>query len=245
MPCDVQHLLRRRFRQQGEDVAGDAMLKWLDPAWNPDDIIRSYGRAPRDARLWLTSWPYLYLGRNSVRRAHREYADLVGLDDAPDRNADGRSRAELPARVARALDDVRRVDVISYSMLLDLLRDAFEARAWSSLLELSEASVTDKKYLAIFRYLAFFHEVLPGIEPREASVALRARRLAPGDPSDGAALEAARDELGQPGLTMTAYRELYRAGALRSLELLSAPDALGAESLSHLGTAFRRVLKID
>lgn len=245
MPCDVQRLLRRRFRYQGEDVAGDAILKWLDPAWNPDDILRSYGRAPRDARLWLTSWPYLYLGRNSVRRAHREYADHVGLDDAPDRNADGRARAELPARVARALDDVRRVDVISYSMLLDLLRDAFDAKRWGSLLEVSEATVTDKKYLAVYRYLVFFHEILPEVEPREASVALRPRRLAAAEPTDSVALEAARDELGQPGLTMAAFRELYRAGAIRSLELLAAPDALGEPEMTHLGTAFRRVLKIE
>src|SRR5262245_24341729 len=71
-PCNVQRPLELRFRTYGADVARDALVAWLDPAWDPDDISLSYGRAPRDARLWLGSWPYLYLGRNAVRRVHRD-----------------------------------------------------------------------------------------------------------------------------------------------------------------------------
>ena len=41
------------------------------------------------------------------------------------------------------------------------------------------------------------------------------------------------------------WRRLYREGALASLALLAAPDALGEATLAELGTAFRRVLRID
>ncbi|MEJ7735710.1 MAG: hypothetical protein WKG00_41790 [Polyangiaceae bacterium] len=245
MPCDVPRLLARRFRGRDEDVAGDAVVRWLDPSWDAAEIVRSYGRAPRDARLWLTSWPYLYLGRTSVRRAQREYAARVGIDESPPLAASGQDKVDLPARVLRALDDVRRVDVVSYAMLVDLLRDAFDARAWGRLLSASAGSVTDRKYLAMWRYLVFFHDALRGVEPRESAVALRARRLSASDPDDGRALDAARDELGQPGLTMAAWRQLYRAGALRSIEVLGGTDAAGGEALAQLGTAFRRVLKVD
>jgi len=246
MPCDVQRLLDRRFRQQGEDVARDAIVKWLDPTWPAEDIVRSYGRAPRDARIWLTSWPYLYLGRNSVRRQQREYTDLIGLEDAMGHGeAKQAPDPTLSMRVVRALDEVRRVDVVSYSMLLDLLRDAFDARAWRDALGVSEASVTDRKYLAVYRYAVCFHAVLDAVTPPEAAVALRSRRFAAGEPSDQAALESSRRALGNPGLSLSAWRALYREGALRSLDLLSGPDALGTESMGQLGTAFRRVLKMD
>src|SRR5262245_8373713 len=75
MPCNVQRLLSQRFRSYGEDVAQDAVLVWLSPQWNPEDIARSFGRAPRDARIWLTSWPYFYLGRTSVRRLFKERSE--------------------------------------------------------------------------------------------------------------------------------------------------------------------------
>jgi hypothetical protein len=245
MPCEVPRLLARRFRGRDEDVAGDAVVRWLDPTWPAEEILRSFGRAPRDARLWLTSWPYLYLGRTSLRRAQREYAARVGIDDSPPLAASGPDRHDLPARVLRALDDVRRVDVVSYAMLVDLLRDAFDARGWARLLSSSPASVTDRKYLAMWRYLVFFHDVLRGVLPRERAVALRARRLSAGEPDDARALEAVRDELGQPALTTAAWRDLYRAGALRSIEILGGADAAGGEVMAQLGTAFRRVLKVD
>lgn len=255
MPCDVPRLIARRFRGRDEDVAGDAVVRWLDPSWDAGEIVRSYGRAPRDARLWLTSWPYLYLGRTSLRRAQREYAARVGIDDSAKNElssggssplaAGGQDQLELPARVLRALDEVRRVDVVSYAMIVDVLRDSFDARAWGKLLSTSAASVTDRKYLAMWRYLVFFHDALRGVDPRESAVALRARRLRAGDPDDARALDAARDELAQPGLSMAAWRELYRAGALRSIEVLAGPEAAGAEAMEQLGTAFRRVLKVD
>src|ERR1700678_2450967 len=57
MACDAERLLELRFRGHGPEVTRDALAVWLDPALDPDELSLSYGRAPRDARLWLTSWP--------------------------------------------------------------------------------------------------------------------------------------------------------------------------------------------
>jgi hypothetical protein len=243
MPCQVQRLLSQRFHAYGEDVAQDALLLWLSPGWSPEDILRSFRDAPLDARLWLTSWPYFYLGRTAVRRLHEERAQH------------GQGRAEAPAvavgdpaaalRVLSALDQVHKIDAVSHAMLLDLVHDRFEPGRWSALLECSEATVTDRKYLSIYRYTAHFHDVLGRISPRAAAVALFARRFSPGEPTDQTALEATRAALGDPELTMSGWRALYREGALQSLALLGAAEALGPETMEQVGTAFRRVLRVD
>jgi hypothetical protein len=147
--------------------------------------------------------------------------------------------------MTRALEKVRRVDAVGYAMLLDFLRDRFDAQAWAEALGAAPASVTDRKYLAIYRYAVYFHDVLDVVAPHEASVALSARRFAPGEPTEHAALEAVRAALSAPDLALAAFRQLYREGATRSLALLAAPDALGQETMADLGTAFRRVLRID
>ncbi|MCC6552029.1 MAG: hypothetical protein IT372_03275 [Polyangiaceae bacterium] len=244
MPCDVQRLLTQRFRAYGEDVAREAILLWLSPGWGTEDVARSFGRAPRDARLWLTSWPYLYLGRTAVRRVQQERAERGG-EPPGELPAPPRPDPSMALRVARALDRVHRVDPVSHAMLLDFLRDRFDARRWCALLECSEATVTDRKYLGIYRYAAYFHEVLESVQPQEAAMALAARRFSPGDPDDGEALDATRAALRAPELSMGDFRARYREGALRSLALLGAPDALGPEAMAHLGTAFRRVLRVD
>ena len=247
MPCDVQRLLGHRFRGHGPDVARDALLTWLDPAWDADDISLSYGRAPRDARLWLGSWPYLYLGRSAVRRALREDERLRPLPSTGPGEAAEAEPADpvLALRMSRALEKVRRVDVTGYAMLLDFLRDRFDAQAWAAALGSAPASVTDRKYLAIYRYAVYFHEILEALPSREAAAALAARRFAPGDPGEHAALAATRVAVGSPDLTLAAWRPLYREGAARSLALLAAPDALGGEAMADLDTALRRVLRID
>jgi hypothetical protein len=244
MPCDVQRLLEHRFRSHGPDVARDALVAWLDPAWDPDDLTLSYGKAPRDARLWLGAWPYLYLGRSAVRRAQRdaEREKPAGNDDpAEPRPAD----PALALRAARALEEVRRIDPVGYAMLLDFMRDRFDAETWGAALGAAPASVTDRKYLAIYRYAVYFHEVIELLAPHEARVALTTRRFSPGDPSEHAALEATRAALGSPGLALGAWRHLYREGATRSLALLAEPEALGEDAIAELGTAFRRVLRLD
>lgn len=244
MPCDVQRLLRHRFRAYDEDVSRDALVAWLSPEWPSEDILRSYGQAPRDARVWLTSWPYLYLGRNAVRRLHRDRATQSAAEgDIPPEPP--RADPALALRVLRALDKVHRIDAVGYAMLLDFLRDRFDAQGWCALLGCSEATVTDRKYLGIYRYTVYFHEVLENMQAYEAAVALSTRRFAPGEPAEHAALEATRVALGAPDLAMVQWRTLYREGAVRSLSLLGAPDALGPETMSQVGTAFRRVLRID
>jgi hypothetical protein len=243
MPCDPQRLLSLRFRTHDPDVAREALVAWLDPAWDSDDISLSYGRTPRDARLFLGSWAYLYLGRNAVRRAQRDGERLRPAD--PDASAEPRQGDPAQAlRMTRALEKVRRVDPVGYAMLLDFLRDCFDAQAWAHALGSAAASVTDRKYLAIYRYAVYFHEILEALAPHEAAVALSTRRFAPGDPTEHAALSATRAALGAPALPLPAWRQLYREGASRSLALLSAPDALGEEAMADLGTAFRRILRL-
>jgi hypothetical protein len=243
MRCDVQRLLEHRFRTHRADVAREALVAWLDPAWDPDDITLSYGKAPRDARLWLGAWPYLYLGRSAIRRELRDgERQRPASEEAPDaRPAD----PALGLRMTRALEKVRRVDATGYAMLLDFLRDRFDAQAWGESLGAAPAAITDRKYLAIYRYAVYFHEVLDAIAPAEARAALASRRFSPGDPSEGTALVATRAALGAPGLVMSEWRKLYREGASRSLDLLAAPEALGAETMRALDTAFRRVLRVD
>ncbi len=243
MPCDPQKLLGLRFRHHEPDVARDAIVAWLDPAWEPDDITLSYGRAPRDARIWLGAWAYLYLGRNAVRRAARDGDRIRPDPDAPVESRQG--DPALALRMTRALEKVHGVDPVGYSMLLDFLRDRFDAQAWATALGAGAASVTDRKYMAIYRYAVYFHEVLELIAPQGAAIALSARRFAPGEPTEHAALETTRAALHAPELGLPAWRQLYREGATRSLALLAAPDALGEEAMADMGTAFRRVLRLD
>lgn len=247
MPCDVQRLLGLRFRAHEPDVAREALLTWLDPGWDGDDISLSYGKAPRDARLWLGSWPYLYLGRNAVRRAQRDGERLRPLpSEGPGEPAEPRpADPALALRMTRALEKVRRIDATGYAMLLDFLRDRFDAAAWAGALGWAPASVTDRKYLAIYRYAVYFHEILEALAPREVAVALASRRFAVGDPGEHAALAATRASLHAPDLPLASWRQLYREGAARSLALLAAPDALGAEAMADLDTALRRVLRLD
>jgi hypothetical protein len=242
MPCKVEDLLERRFRSHGPDVARDALVSWLDPQWNPDTLRASYGTAPLDARLWLTSWPYLYLGRNAVRRQYRNAREQP-WSEPPDGPDSGQDDPTLPARVLRALDAIRRIDAVGYTMIVELMRGEFEAPAWRASLGCSDATVTDRKYLAIYRYSVIFFDVLQQLEPKQRQ-ALEARRFSPGDPSDGDALVAVRAALRRPTLGLAEVRELYRAGANASLEVLARSDALGEESMERFDGAFRRVLRI-
>ena len=123
------------------------------------------------------------------------------------------------------------------------MRGEFEASSWRVSLGVSDATVTDRKYLAIYRYSVLFFEVLSQLEPKQRA-ALEARRFSPGDPSDGEALATLRGRLRRPGLTVSELRDLYRAGAQASLAQLAQSDALGEESMQRFGAPFRRVLRI-
>jgi hypothetical protein len=243
MPCKVEDLLERRFRSHGPDVARDALVSWLDPAWDPETLRASYGNAPLDARLWLTSWPYLYLGRNAVRRQYRNAREQPRSEppDGPDSGADDPT---LPGRILRALDGVRRIDPLGYAMVVELMRGEFEVATWRASLGCSDATVTDKKYLAIYRYSVLFFDVLQQVEPLPRAV-LEARRFSAGNPGDGEALAALRESLRRPRLGLAEVRDLYRTGASASLAILARGDALGEESMERFDGAFRRVLRIE
>jgi hypothetical protein len=241
MPCRVESLLEQRFRSHGPDVARDALVTWLDPAWSPDALRATYGGAPLDARLWLTSWPYLYLGRNAVRRHYRDQREQPRSE--PPEPADARTDPTLPGRVLRALDGVRIIDAVGYTMLVELMRGELDTATWRASLRCSDATVTDRKYLAIYRYSVLFFDVLHDLDagPRAA---LLARRFTPGDPGEGAALGILRETLRRPGLSLVETRDLYRSGAATSLEILARSDALGEESMERYEGAFRRVLRL-
>ena len=178
-----------------------------------------------------------------MRRAQRDGERLRPAD--PDASAEPRQGDPAQAlRMTRALEKVRRIDPVGYAMLVDFLRDCFDAQAWAQALGSAPASVTDRKYLAIYRYAIYFHEILEALVPHEVAVALGARRFAVGEPTEHAALSATRATLGAPDLALPAWRQLYREGASRSLALLAAPDALGEEAMADMDTAFRRVLRI-
>lgn len=242
MPCRVEELLERRFRSHGPDVARDALVSWLDPEWDADALRTSYGSAPVDARLWLTSWPYLYLGRNAVRRRYRNSREAPWSEPPSPDSVD--EDPTLPGRVLRALDSVRRVDPVGYTIVLELMRGEFEPAAWRASLGVSDATVTDRKYLSIYRYSVYFFDVLRELEPKQRA-ALGARRFTPGDPGDGDALALLRTNLRRPALTLNEFRDLYRAGASASLGILARSDALGEESMERFEGAFRRVLRIE
>jgi hypothetical protein len=242
MPCNVEALLERRFRSHGPDVARDALVSWLDPEWNPETLRASYGNAPLDARLWLSSWPYLYLGRNAVRRRYRNAREQPWSEPPPGPDS-AQDDPTLPGRILRALDGVRLIDAVGYTMVVELMRGELEPATWRASLGCSDATVTDRKYLSIYRYCVLFFDVLREIDPRQRA-AVEARRFTAGDPADGAALTAVRASLRRPGLSLVELRELYRAGASASLDILARSDALGEESMERFDGAFRRVLRI-
>ncbi len=243
MPCNVQELLARRFRSHGPDIAREALVSWLEPGWDAHALRASFGRAPIDARLWLTSWPYLYLGRNAVRRQWRSAREQP-WSEPPAASDPAADDPTLRGRVLRALERLRVVDAVGYAMMLELMRGDFVPAVWKHELGCSDATVTDRKYLAIWRYSVAFFEVLRELEPR-ARTAVEARRFSPGDPDDASALGLARTALRDPGLALAEFRQLYREGAAATLGLLARSDALGEESMERFDGAFRRVLRIE
>lgn len=242
MPCDVQELLARRFRGHDPDVARDALVSWLDPEWDEASLRATYGNAPLDARLWLTAWPYLYLGRNAVRRQWRNAREQP-WSEPPMGPESSEPDPTLPGRVVRALEMLRAIDAVGYAMMVELVRGELDTATWRETLGVSDATITDRKYLAIYRYSVGFFDVLGQLEPR-VRVALEARRFAPGDPDDAAALASVRAALRKPALSLGEFRELYRAGATRSIAILARSDALGEETSKRYEGAFRRLLRL-
>lgn len=243
MPCNVEALLARRFRSHGPDIAREALVSWLEPGWDERALRASFGRAPLDARLWLTSWPYLYLGRNAVRRQWRNAREQP-VSEPPATVDPFASDPTTRGRVLAALERMRTIDAVGYAMLVELMRGDFRPAVWKHELGCSDATVTDRKYLAIWRYAVLFFEALFELPPRERAV-LEARRFSAGDPDDAAALAEARRALREPSLAIADFRRLHRSGAERTLSVLARADALGLQSIERFEGAWKRVLRIE
>src|SRR5690606_10106041 len=169
-----------------------------EPDWDEEALRASFGRAPLDARLWLTSWPYLYLGRNAVRRQwKRSREQPYSEPPAAPETAD----PTLRGRVLFALERLRAVDQVGYTMMLELMRGDFKPAVWKHELACSDATVTDRKYLAIWRYSVVFFEILELLDP-PSRMAVHARRLVPGDPDDASALSLVRELMRSPSLSI-------------------------------------------
>ncbi len=244
MPCDVPRLVRQRFRGHGEDISQKAMVAWLDPARRADDIARSYEAAPRDARLWLSAWPYRAL-------VHAAIAEKLA-DTEPQTPRDGpgpTNRAEadpaLASRTESALARLARIDAPGFAMMIDSLRGAFYATTWRGSLGATDAAIHERRALSTYRYLVLFFDVLEAIEPRLARSALEARRFVPGDPSDATALAATRDALGDKQLVIGDWRASYRAAVESSLAILATEERLGALGAGAVAGIFRRVLRVE
>lgn len=242
MPCDVQNLLARRFRAHGEDVARDALLTWLAPDWDAEEVLATLGSAPRDARLWLTAWPYLYLGRNAVRRRYRQMREQP-VSEPPVVHSQRAFDPSLPAHVLRTLERLRAIDAVGYTMVVEMMRDELDVAAWRDQLGVSDATVSDRKYLALYRYSVLFFGVLDELDTTEGA-ALRARRFSVEPIADVAAVKLVRDELRLPDLSLSAFRDMARRGAEASLASLASPEALG-DLMDTLATPFRRVLRLE
>ncbi len=244
MPCDVSRLLRQRFRGHGEDVAQKAMLAWLDPRRKEEDLSGSYGDAPRDARIWLTDWPYRALARNAVAQ---KLADTEPL--TPKDAHGGPARAEtdfaLFARTEGALGRLATIDPAGYAMMIDSLRGSFQPIDWRASLGATDVAIADRRALSLYRYLVLFFDVLDGIEPRTSASAVKTRRFVPNDNSDAAALSAMRDELGDKKLPIGDFRSHYKDGVEKSFALLGDESAFGKAAFTLVESAFRRVLRVE
>ena len=209
--------------------------RWSPGSTRPGIRTTSRSRTARRRATRASGWAR---GRTSTSAAPR--CDGSGATGArarrgrqrPTRSPTSRSRRPRCA-VASALEQVRRIDAIGYAMLARLpprpLRRARLGRPrWAS----APASVTDRKYLAIYRYAVYFHEVLEALAPHEVAQSRSSRGASrPASPTEHAALEATRVALGEPRSRSSRWRQLYREGAARSLALLA--ERRGARHGGH------------
>jgi hypothetical protein len=237
MPCDIEALIARRLRAQGEEIGQEALQAWLAADLTADEVTASFGQVPLDARLWLTSWPYLFLARGAVRRRN---------PPSPSREAGPPPEGgdpELGGCMIRTLDQLLGVDPIGYALMLDLLRGELDDAKWCEALGCNDKALGERSHLALYRYAVIFHDVLGGL-PDAPRAALAARRFARANHTDAEALEATRTATGMT-LSPEDWRRLYREGVMGSLVALARPEALGPEAMDELDGTFRRVLRVE
>jgi hypothetical protein len=237
MPCDIEALVARRLRAQGEEIAREALQAWLAPELTAEEVTASYGQVPLDARLWLTSWPYLFLARNAIRR-HNPPSPSREPQAMPEEGDPA-----LGARMIRALDQLLGVDPVGYALMLDLLRGELDEGKWCAALGCNDRTFSERCQLTLYRYTVIFYDVLDEL-PEAPRSALAARRFARANHTDAEALAATCTATGRT-MSLDDWRKLYREGVLASLVALAEPQALGPEAMDELDGAFRSVLRVE
>ncbi len=231
MPCDARRLLRYRLRAHGDAAVTQALSLWESGEEGGARFAHFRDSFPLDARLWLTAWPFeaLLAGERSA--------------DSQDEQLPGEPLPISDAAALLALDELFRVDPVGFGLVLDGARGVLDLVAWRHGLGDTDATISERIALALFRYLVLRAGVLARLDDPRERAALSAKRFRHGDGSEFAALRAAREELAEPTLSVLALRELERRGAARAVSLLQADPETGV--LLGQCSAFRRALRID
>lgn len=230
MPCDVGRLIRRRLGPHGDAAVATAGARWAQPG----PLVAGLDpEQPRDARVFLGDWP--------VRA-------LLDAPDAPPESALSALGEPLPpptAPVLRALGALWSIDPVAAILIVEGARGAFDPGLYRAALGEGEAAVLDRVAIALFRHAVLelaADEALP--DPVERA-SLRARFLRAGDASEIAALRAARADLADPSLSLTALRAAAQRGCERALALLSADARWGVVLAGAARTAMARALRLE
>lgn len=240
MPCDVPRLLRQRFRGHGEDIGSDAIARWVGNGEDPEGIARSFGDAPRDARLWLSSWPFRHLVRGDVQ-AKLVRAAPIARDASPP----SAPNPVLFARVAGALARVAALDALGFSMMVDSFNGQFDLAAWRVATGASDGANLERRLVALYRFATIFFDALAVIREPECRAALLSRRFTPGDPTEVQALGHVRDLLGKPNLRRSEFRGLYAQGVSSTFVVLRSDAALGRVFDVDVERGLLHALRVD
>lgn len=223
MPCDVGRLIRRRLGPHGDACVATAATRWADEPTLPAPVGE-----PLDARLFLGDWPY----RALVDAPEAAPVPVVG-DPLP----------QTRGPVLDALAALAAIDRVATAMLIESLRAAFDPALYRAALAESDLALADRLALALFRFLCLRLGALGELADPIERASLTARYFRAGDPSEIAALKAARAALEGTEVSLPALRGAVQTGARRCLDRLAA-DArygvvLGGPALQAIEHALR------
>lgn len=231
MPCDVGRLIRRRLGPHGDACVATAATRWADETTLPVPA-----GAPLDARLFLSDWPYLA---------------LVGAPEAAPVPVVGDPLPTTRGPVLGALADLAAIDRVATAMLIESLRAAFDPALYRAALAESDLALADRLALALFRFLCLRLGALGELSDPIERASLTARYFRAGDPSEIAALKAARAALEGTEVSLPALRSAVQTGARRCLErfaadarygvVLSVPARQAIEHALRLGPAWDEI----
>lgn len=241
MPCDVPRLLRQRFRGHGEDIGSQAIARWVDGGQDPEAIAWSYGDAPRDARVWLSSWPFRHLVRGDVQTKLAKNPPQPREPSIP--NAP--PNPVLFARVAGAIARVAALDPLGFSMMVDSFNGQFVLAEWRACTGTSDQENLERRLVALYRFAALFFDALGAVREPECRAALMTRRFTSGEPTDASSLANLRELLGKPNLRMSEFRGLYAQGVTSTFVVLRSEQALGRVFDVEVERGLLRALHVD